>query len=104
MRIMGRTEKKKKKKGGEKKGVLGGSKGGRGGGGGGWASLFSDLTSPGKAVPLIAALSSGMGDLSVRGHGFSPRSRIAPHDGVRWWIVSNVVCGVGKRKPAPNRF
>ena len=37
-------------------------------------------------------------------HPISPRSRIAPHDGVRWWIVSNVVCGVGKRACAPTVF
>ena len=28
----------------------------------------------------------------------------APHDGVRWWIVSNAVCGVGKRACVPTVF
>ena len=28
------------------------------------------------------------------GSWLSPRSRNAPHDGFRWWIVSNVVCGL----------
>lgn len=43
-----------------------------------------------------------------RGSWFSPRSWSSclstPHDGFRWWIVSNVVCGLRGNRHVPTVF
>lgn len=56
-----------------------------------------------KNSSLIAAMSSGMAIVRP-GPWFSPRSRDAPHDGFRWWIVSNVVSGLRGKSRVPTVF
>ena len=49
---------------------------------------------------MIAAVSRGMA-IIPSGVIVSPRSRIAPLEGVRWWTVSHVVCGVSSIRQIP---
>ena len=51
----------------------------------------------------VCGLVKRVGYLSVLGHG-SLRGRIAPHDGFRWRIVSNVVCGLRGSCRVPTVF
>ena len=53
---------------------------------------------------LIAAMSSGVAICPSGVMVLSEVAGFAPHDGVRWRIVSNVVCGVSRRTCVPTVF